>query len=89
MIEKLNEMNFEIRELVISQIERYLDRKISYDQFLRNLPIEKFIVNDEALSELVHTVGHFDDDQDIMEKEPEYRKMMKDEIWKQINYLRQ
>ena len=39
MIEKLNEMNFEIRELVISQIERYLDRKIFYDQFLRNLPI--------------------------------------------------
>ena len=77
------------REVVISLVERYLEMSISYEQFVKNLPDEKLIVDDDALSQFVHSVGHFDDDQDIMEKEPEYKIDMEKGIRKQITKLRQ
>ena len=54
------------REAVISLVEQYLAMKISYDLFVKKLPDEKLIVDDDALSQLVHSVGHYDDDQDIV-----------------------
>ena len=79
----------EIRKIIVVLIEDYFNGKIDFETFNNNLPNFEKIDQDEIASQAIHMVDHYESDQDIMSRDPEYKKYMDKEVMNSIIKLRE
>ncbi len=78
----------EKRKKIALLIEDYMRKKIDYNTFYENTFNNELIDHDDIASQAIHLIGHYESDQDIMSRDPEYKKYMDKEVMDSLQKLR-
>ena len=78
-----------LKKKIALLIEDYMSKKIDYDSFYENTFYNELIDRDDIASQAIHLIGHYESDQDIMSRDPEYKEYMDKEVMDCLQKLRE